>query len=193
MLRMFTEALGQYLISRLSGLPEKPVVTYALPGAARDRDALNVYMTSMEEALELRTNEQRYERRGLEWITAQPPLRLRCAYIVSAWPASGDPAEAALAQLRLLNAAYKVIAKLKTMPPAALPDPMKGQGLPLPVISLAKDELSSRPEFWISAGCAFHPAFAFAATLSLPVEEDQYDYVVEEVITDYYINGEPAK
>jgi len=193
MLRMFTEAFGQYLISRLSDMPEKPVVSYALPGAVPGRNALNIYMISMEEALELRTNEQRYEMRGLEWVASQPPLRLLCKYIVSAWPASGDPAEAALGQLRLLNAAYKVVAKLKTMPAASLPPELKEPGLPLPVIALVKDDLSSRPDFWISAGCSFHPAFAFSAALSLPVEQEQYDHVVEEVITDYYINGEPAR
>ena len=187
-LRLFTETLGKFLISQLSDLPEKPVVSYALPGSVAEQNALNIYLVSMTEDVELRSNETINERVGLEWISVQPPVRLQCTYVVSAWPASDNPADAALTQLRLLSAAFRVFASVKTLPPGWTPESLKGPGLPEPAIGLVKDDLSGRPEFWAAAGCLFHPAFAIAATISLPVEDKQYDYLVEEVLVDYEIN-----
>lgn len=188
MLRLFTETLGRFLTSSLSELPEKPVASFALPGSVTGQNALNIFLLTLTEDAELRSNDNVNERVGLEWIALPPPIRLKCTYIVSAWPSTDDQAEAALIQLRLLSAAFKVLASVKTLPPGWLPEPMKQPDLPEPVIELIKDELSNRPEFWAASGCLFHPAFAFSATLSLPADDTKYDHVVETVLVDYQIN-----
>ena len=188
MLRLFTETIGEFLTDQLSELPEKPLVSYALPGSIAGRNALSIFLIGMTEDEELRSNEQQYLRVGAEWISQPPPIRLQCSYIVSAWPAAEDSAQAALIQLRLMCAAFRVFASIKTMPPGWLPAPMKIPGLPEPLIGLTKDELSGRPEFWAAAGCSFHAAFAFTATLALPAAETRYDHIVEKVLVDYMIN-----
>jgi len=186
MLKDFTEALGRYLVSRMAAMPEKPVASFSLPGAVAGQNALSIFLSAMAEDLDLRSSEPQYERQGLELVALPPPIRLRCTFIVSAWPAANKPPEeAAFAQLQLLGEAYRLMASLKTLPTAVLPEPMKGPGLPKPAIALVEDGLSGKPEFWTSAGCAFRPAFAFAATISLPVTERQYDHLVEEVRVDY--------
>jgi hypothetical protein len=189
MLELFTEALGEYVAICLSDMPEKPTVSFALPGAVEGRDALNIFLIAMAEDVNLRTNEERYERVGLEWVSKPPPLRVKCTYIVSAWPAAVNPADAALAQLRLLGAAFKLFASIRTIPPNRLPAAFRGVDLPAPVIALTKDDLSHRSEFWVSAGCMFHPAFAFDATISLSAAGTGYDHVVEHVQIGYEING----
>jgi len=185
LLRLFTETLGAFLTSRLSHLSEKPVASFALPGSVAGENALSLFLAAMTEDEDLRSNDGIHERVGLEWVTKLPPVRLKCTYIVSAWPASSDPAESALAQLRLLSAAFKIFASIHTLPPGWLPEPFKAPGLPEPVISLAKDDLSASPEFWAATGCLFHSAFAFTATISLPADDAAYDHVVEDVLVDY--------
>ncbi|NLT57987.1 MAG: DUF4255 domain-containing protein [Clostridiales bacterium] len=185
MLRSFTEALGAFLTARLSDMPERPVASFALPGAVPGQNALNLFLSAMAEDAELRANEPQFARAGLGWVSTPPPLRLKCSYILSAWPAAENPAEAALVQLRLLGAAYGVFASAKTLPAVHLPAPMRVPGLTGPVLALSKDDLSQRPEFWASAGCLFRPAFSLTATVSLPVNAERYDHLVEDVQIDY--------
>lgn len=187
MLRLFTESLGAFLLSRLSTLPEKPVVSFALPGAIPGQNALNIFLSTMMENAELRSNEPQYDRTEFGAFAVPPPLRLKCTYIVSAWPATEDPNQAAFIQQELLSEAYRVLAAFNKLPPAFIPAPMKADGLPAPVIELQKGEFQNRPEFWIAAGCAFHAAFSFTATVSLPAVAERYDHLVEELQIGYQL------
>ena len=186
MLKFFTEALGYFLEDRLSVLPEKPVVSFALPGQVPGRNAVNLFFSALAEDGELRSNEMQYERAAHGWIAHKPPLSLKCTYIVSIWPALDDPQEAALTQIKLLGEAYSLFALNQTLPDVYLPAPMKTSGLPKPVIALQKDDLWTRPEFWTSAGCLFRTAFSFCATIHLPVVEEHYEHIVEGVRLDYH-------
>ena len=184
-LKSFTTALGEFLVARMSDMPEKPAVSFALPGAIAGKNALNLYFCSLIDDAELRSNETQYELRGTDWIARRPPLRLKCTYIVSAWPSAGNPQEAALSQMNMLSTAYSVIALSSTLPAAYLPEPMKATGLQRPVIAIEENPLASSPEFWTSAGCKFQPAFSFTATVSLPSTEEHFDNVVEGLQIDY--------
>ena len=185
MLRLFTEALGVYLLSRMPGAPDTLTVSYALPGAMPGKDAVNLFLCSLAEDAELRENEKQYERVGAEWIAVPPPLRLKCTYIVSAWPAGEDKEEAALVQSGLLSAAYALLVSSGTLPSAFIPEPMKAPGLPKPIIALTDNTLAGSPEFWTSFGCAFRPAFTFSATISIPSAVQDYGYIVEGLDVGY--------
>jgi len=188
MLRLFTEALGDFLVDRLSSMPLKPTASFALPGTIIGRNAVNLFLSSIAEDAGLRSNELQYERTEIGWLSTPPPLRLKCTYIISAWPASDDPAEAALAQQQILGEAYRVLVHAGTLPAAYIPPFMKSPNIPAPVIAISKDELHNRPEFWLSTGCTFRPAFSLAATVALPIVEEHYDHIVEGVQTDYKIS-----
>ena len=188
MLRRFTVGIGEFLTARLSDMPEKPAVSFALPGAVTGKNALSLYLCAMTEDTQLRSNEKQYELAGGVWVSTQPPFRLKCTYIVSVWPGASDPSEAALVQQNILSAAYCLIATTATLPMAYLPSAMRGADLPKPVIAIADNELSGRPEFWASAGCAYRPSFSFTATVSLPFAAESYDHVVEGVQVDYKVN-----
>ena len=185
MLKLFTESLGAFLASGLSDMGEKPVVSFALPGAVPGKNALSIFLTGMVENAELRSNETKYERSDTGWIATKPPLMLKCTYVVSAWSASNNPTEASLIQMRLLSAAYHVFTAIKTLPKAYIPEAMNVTGNPKPVIAISKDDLPNRPEFWTSTGCMFHPSFSIVATIALPNVEEQYEHIVEGVQTDY--------
>gem|GEM_PF-2284720 len=187
-LRLFTEALGEYVCARLSDLPEKPVASFALPGGIRGQNALNLYFCALAEDADLRSNEKEFERVGDAWVSLLPPLRLKCTYIVSAWPDTPDPEEAALVQIRLLSRACAVFAASGNMPAAYLPAELNTAGLPKPLVSLIDHDLPKRPDFWSLAGCAFHPSFSLSATISIPIAETSYDHIVEELQIKY-ING----
>ena len=184
-LRSFTTALGEFLVARLSDTPEKPAASFALPGSLAGKNAINIYLCSIVDDADLRSNETKYELRGDEWIARRPPLRLKCTYIVSAWPAAENPEEAALSQTNMLCAAYSALALSNTVPASYLPAPMKATGMPRPVISIEENTLTGSPEFWTSAGCKFHPAFSFTASVSLPTDEEHFDNVVEGLQIDY--------
>ena len=187
MLRLFTEALGSYVLSRISHASGALVASYALPGAIPGKDAINLFLCALAEDAMLRDNEKQYERSGAEWIAVPPPLRLKCTYIISAWPAAGDKEEAALVQSRLISAAYAVLVSTGTLPAAFLPEPMKDPNLPKPVFALTENTLAGSPEFWASLGCAFRPAFTFNATISIPETAEEYGYLVDGLDIGYQI------
>jgi hypothetical protein len=178
---LFTESLGVFLISRLSKTPENPVVSFGLPGFVAERNALNLFLSAIVENADLRSNEPEYDRSEFGWYAKKPPLRLKCTYIVSAWPGTEDPSEAALIQQELLSGAYRVLASFSKLPATFIPAPLKAGNLPAPVLELPKSEFQNRPEFWISVGCAFRAAFSFSATVSLPLVEESYDHLVEDL------------
>jgi hypothetical protein len=186
-LRLFTEALGVFLVSRLSELPEKPVASFAMPGGVAGKNALNIFLYAMEEDAEKRSSEKQFELKEEGWISTEPPLRLKCTYMISAWSAEANPESAALSQISMLSAAYKVFASAKTLPATYMPAQLNTPGLPKPVIGFAENALPGNPDFWISAGCAFRPSFSVNITVSLPVPTESYDDIVEGIQTGYII------
>ena len=187
MLKLFTEALGKFITARLASMPEKPVASFGLPGSVMGENAINIFLTAIAEDAELRSNEPQLERAAFGWVETKPPLRLKCTYLVSAWPVFPEGHTSALMQARLLGAAYAVIASASKLPGAFIPAPLKAAGLPAPVIAMPINAVPPPPDFWISAGCSYHAAFSFTATVSLPNAEERYDHVVEEVRIDYQI------
>ena len=187
MLRLFTEALGAFILQRLTDLPQAPAISYALPGAVPGKDALSLFLCTIAEDADLRSNEKLYEQTAFGWVAVQPPLRLKCSYIVSAWPAADDKEEAALSQARLLGSVYSALLSAGSMPLSFLSAPLNSAGLPKPVIALTENALSNRPEFWISVGCAFRPSFSFTATVSVPAAGDSREYTVEGLDIGYDI------
>jgi len=184
-LRLFSEALGSFLTSSLSHLPEKPVVSFALPGGVSGRHALSLFLCSLGEDSDLRSHEKQYLRDGLDWVSVPPPLRLKCTYVVSAWPDGDDQGESALVQHGLLSAAFSLLVSVDTLPLACLPASFLEPGVPQPRIVIAEDQFSQSPLFWRSVGCLFRPAFSVAATVSLPSRSESPEYLVESVLTDY--------
>ena len=187
MLRLFTEALGAFLVSNLSGLFGDLVISYSLPGDVIGRDALSIFLSDMVEDAELQTSEPEYDRSEFGFYALKPPLRLKCTYIVSAWPSTEDRAESAMVQQELLSEAYRVLGSFAKLPSAFIPAPFKEADMPAPVIALPKGEFQNKPEFWISAGCAYRAAFSVSATVSLPAVQERYEHLVDGVQTSYLI------
>ena len=172
----------------MANLPEAPVITYSLPGTTDGKNAVSIYLSAITEDTALRTFDKNYERVAGAWVSTPMPLRLKCGYIVSAWPAANaaaDASEAALTRHNLLSAAYGVLNSTSTVPAAFLPAPLKTDDLQKPVIALSDSALMKDPTFWTSFGCAFQPAFFFNATVSLPVAAEHYDHVVEGLDITY--------
>jgi len=182
---MFTEALGAYLTVRMADIPEEPVLTYGLPGAAAGKNAVCICLYTIAEDAALRSYDKNYARVAGAWIARPLPLRLKCGFVVSAWPAATDTSEAALVQQNLLSAAFGALALSNTVPSAYLPAPLKADDLQKPVIALTNDALLKDPAFWASFGCPYRPSFSFDATVSLPVSESQYDHTVEGLDITY--------
>ena len=164
------------------------MASYALPGTRKGQNALCVYLCSMTEDADLRSNEKEYERIGDAWLSIQPPLRLKCTYIVSAWSDKPNPEDAALMEIRLLSRAFAVFASSTSIPAAYLPSPLKAAGLPKPIVVPVDNDLAKQPDFWSLVGSAFRPSFSLSATVSIPVEEVHFDHVVEDLQIKY-ING----
>ena len=163
----------------MGDMPEKPVVSYGLPGAVEGKNAISIFLYAMAEDAVLRSYDKNYERAAGAWVATPLPLRLKCGYIASAWPAAEDSSESVLIQQNLLSAAYSVLVSTSTVPSVYLPEPLKTDDLQKPVIALTDSVTLKDPAFWTSLGCAFRPAFSFDATVSLPIAEEHYDHIVE--------------
>jgi len=168
-------------------MPENPVASYALPGNVAGRNALNLFLASMIENAELKKNEPEYNRSEFGFIAILPPLRLKCTYIISAWPATEDREESVLIQQELLSETYRVLSFTPKLPSAFIPACMKVENLPAPVIEVPKSVFQNAPEFWTANSCAFHTAISCTATVSLPAIQQNYDHMVEEVQIGYVL------
>jgi len=166
-------------------MPERPAATFSLPGNAAGRNAVNLYLASIVENAELRSDEPEYERSEFGFIALKPPLRLKCTYIISVWPSEEDREKAALIEHELLSEVYRVFTYFSKLPSAFIPESMRADDLPAPVLEIPKGEFQNKPEFWTSAGCTFHTAFSCTATVSLPAIQESYDHMVEKVQVGY--------
>src|SRR4029079_5596561 len=99
---------------------------------ARPCPALALFLFDSRGNLGLRSNEPRLERRGFEAVLRQPPRRIDCSYLVTAWPVGGP--ELALQEHRLLSQVLQLLSRLPTIPASFLQGSLAGQAPPLPMI-----------------------------------------------------------
>ena len=178
MIALLDQLLFRLFRSRINDLSADPQVRFqppdddwraAVPNIANASGnpavSLNVYLFDLRENRKLRTNERERTDIGFDSYLTQPPRRVDCHYLISAWsPIAPSPmVEPAFDEHALLANAARVLGESDPLDPVALcaatrpglpavPVPAELVGETLPVTLLPVEGFLKLGEFWGTMG-----------------------------------------
>ncbi len=114
----------------------------------------------------MRTHEPLTVRTGNTVARIAPPVRIDCAYCITAWsPATTD---AVLEEHDLLSQVLLVLLRNPTIPPAALVGSLVGQIPPYPTVIASVDGIvKNHPQFWTALDQKLKPSLNYIVTLAM--------------------------
>jgi hypothetical protein len=132
------------------------------------RPTLNLFLHEVSENRARRDPEPVLDRTGAVPTLRAPPLRVDCAYLVTAW---ADPTAGAAVRTRqehhLLGTALAWLARFDTLPEAHLAGALAGQPFP-PPFAVARPQPPAEPApFWTALGLVPRPALGLRVTVSV--------------------------
>jgi hypothetical protein len=147
--------------------------------------AVDLFLYDLRENLDLRRPDPLVERRKDRATAQQPPMRLDCAYLVTAW-ASDTSASRAHDEHRILGEVALLLARSGTFPDQYLRGRLADQPKPLPVQRLQDPRLGGVAEYWQALGGKPKPGLSYVVTLTLagPALEDLGGPVVKRTETE---------
>jgi len=156
-------------------------ISFDIPveGSIKQKPAINLFLYDVRENLELRSSEWKVQRRqNGTAFKQQPPARVDCSYLITAWASADDPQQ----EHHILGEVMKLLLRYRTLPAAILQGSLQGQE-PLPVgIGLRSSYLQSLGEFWQAIGGKPKAALTYTVTISVPVEAvaEEYPLVLDK-------------
>lgn len=132
---------------------------------------VDLFLFDVQENKELRSNEPTIERRNGQATVRQPPLRVMCSYLVTAWPVGGT--EQALQEHRLLSQVLQVLSRYPTIPEPFLQGNLRGQEPPLPMHVSVADGLKGTAEFWTALHSPLRASLMVTVTFSMEVSSPE--------------------
>ena len=139
-------------------------------GFAPTPATIDLFLYELREETELRTNEPEFVYNTTDGRVQirRPPLRMDCSYLLTAWPAAGQP-NAALEELRLLGEAVQVLARHETIPSEYLQGSIKSMEPPPRVqIAMGSTERGrGLAELWTALGNKLKPSLLVRVTIAV--------------------------
>ncbi|MFB9334588.1 DUF4255 domain-containing protein [Actinoplanes octamycinicus] len=127
--------------------------------------AVDLFLYDLRENRELRDNDWLLDRSAPPGVvTARPPLRVACSYLVTAW--AGDIRNEHL----VLSRVIRVLARYPVLPPEVRQGSLRADPR-LPAGTLQPSLLQSAGEFWQAMGGKPKAAFNYTVTIGLDVFE----------------------
>jgi hypothetical protein len=189
MIRDLDDTIEQLLQSRAPADSELAAATisFDLPDtqwrAGLEALTVNCYLYDIRENKELRTNEQPIQRSAdlKRAIRRQAPVRIDCAYCITAWSPAAD--ESILEEHRLLSQVLRVLLQHPTIPADVLQGNLVSQIPPFPTVIASAEGVKNQPEFWGALDQQLKPSLNYVVTLVMSLDDppDQLMPVVEEV------------
>jgi hypothetical protein len=144
---------------------------------------INFFLYDVRENSTLRSNERWIERIADNRVRTQPaPVRVDCAYLVTAW--LGDGATRAEDEHRLLGSAMRILLTHPKLPAEVLQGQLRGQETSLPTAVLQPGRLPSIGEFWQALGGNPKAALDYTVTIGIQPFAVIEGGIVEEVVLD---------
>lgn len=165
--------VSQVTISFAAPDGQFPPQSVALP-------AVNLFLYDVRENRELRSNEWVVQRQGAGPVTRKrAPLRVDCAYLITAWSSSSAP-NPSQDEHRVLGEVMRVLLRHATIPAELLQGALAGQEPNLPTSALQANNLQSLGEFWQALGGKPRAALSYTVTISIdPYEAEEAPVVLE--------------
>lgn len=129
---------------------------------------VNCYLYDVREDLEMRTNEMLMSRSANGQLAARvaPPVRVDCAYCITAW--STATTDAVLEEHDLLSQVLVVLLRNQTIPPGMLQGALASQIPPYPTVIASQDGVvKQHPEFWTALDQKLKPSLNYIVTLAM--------------------------
>lgn len=199
------------MIRDLDATLEAFLVTYAEPNSALAQAAIrfdlpdaewradlevltvNCYLHDVRENREMRTTEMYVQRTadGTRAVRRQPPVRIDCAYCISAWSPATE--NAVLEEHRVLSQVLALLLKYPRIPADVLRGSLTQQLPPYPTVIAAPNGLMNPPEFWGALDQPLKPSLNYVITLGMPLDGDATPGpVVDEIVLDVRTDREVA-
>jgi hypothetical protein len=141
---------------------------------------VNLFFYEVQENRELRNNAPVMERVGDQYISRQPPMRLNCTYLVTAWSTKTGGLKAE-EEHRLLGLALLWLSRFPVIQDDYLRGSLKNppQMYPPPAMVAQAKEDQGMGQFWTALGISPRPAFSLTVTITIqPFDQaDQYPIV----------------
>lgn len=128
---------------------------------------LNCYLYDVRQNMAMRTNESLVVRSADDTRATRvsPPVRIDCAYCITAWSAADPPLVAE--EHRLLGDVLRLLIRFQTIPADALKGSLVGQFPPFPGLVASQDGVKNVPDFWTALDQRLKPALNFIVTLAM--------------------------
>lgn len=172
-----TSALGEIL--HLDSTPaqvREADITFDRPAETYqpEKNSINLFLFDIRERLDLRSSEPviRREVDGKTVSVTQPPMRMACSYLVTAWTEAGQSGQSAiLNQHDLLAQALLAFSAMPTLGGTRLSGATRAwlDEQPYAVeLSVLQSELTKNmSEFWSAVGGKLRPSFTLTATVAM--------------------------
>ena len=150
-------------------------ISFETPGKdfSPGRPTVNLFLYEVQENRSLRESAPILERTGDQFASSQPPVRMDCAYMVTAWSAKSGASKAE-EEHRLLGLALLWLNRFPLIEDGfmqgGLASPPQPFPLPTQVAQLKEDQ--SNGQFWTALGVPPRPAFSLTVTIAMPSLDD---------------------
>lgn len=172
--------------SELSGA----TISFALPDSDWRQHignlTVNCYLYDVRENALLRSGQTLVQRSedGSRASRRRPPVRIDCAYCITAW--SRAQSESVADEHRLLSQVLLVLLKHPTIPADLLRGSLASQIPPYPTVIASPDGVKNQPEFWGALDQQLKPSLNYVVTLAMMVDEapSELGPIVEDVAVE---------
>lgn len=166
------------------------------------QETVNLFLYETRENRELRDPVPIVETLNGLSVRRQPPLRVDCAYMVTAWSKKTGVDKVA-AEHQLLSLAFNWLSRFPTIPERYLrvtPQPpppappqfvLPGQVFPPPTMVAQLDGAKNVGEFWSALGTAPRPYFNLVVTIAMDLVQEVEGAMVTTISTHYHA-ADPA-
>jgi hypothetical protein len=141
-----------------------PDKNFTLTGAT-----VNLFLYEVKENRELRDPTPIIEKINGSFLRREPPLRVDCCYIVTAWSNATGEARV-VEEHRLLAQALLWLSRFPTIPADKLQGGLANQLYPPPTMVAQMDPNKNAGDFWFALGIAPRPAFYLVVTISMDLD-----------------------
>jgi hypothetical protein len=131
---------------------------------------VNCYLYDVHENLEMRTHEPLLVRTGQTAARVPPPVRIDCAYCITAW--STATTDAVLDEHDLLSQVLLVLLQNPTIPKSVLQGSLVTSIPPYPTVIASVDGVAkNHPQFWTALDQELKPSLNYIVTLAVLVND----------------------
>ena len=145
---------------------DAPVRGYAPP-----RETVNLFAHDLRENRDLRDPVPVVEIVAGMARSRRPPLRVDCAYMVTAWSSDPNAAQRVQREHRLLSLALLWLGRHPEIPPANRVGTLAPAVHPPPVMTAQAEGPATGPDFWNALGIAPRPSFRLSVTIELDLAD----------------------